>query len=61
MDACIQYGWPVMKVEPLDNSQMEQIITDYLSVIGNGCMYPVWLAQYEGLAPRHQSEGADNH
>ena len=33
MDACIQYGWPSMKVEPLDTSQKEQIITDYLEGI----------------------------
>ena len=33
MDACIQYGWPSMKVERLDMSQKEQIITDYLEGI----------------------------
>ena len=33
MDACIQYGWPSMSVKPLDTSQKEQIITDYLEGI----------------------------
>ena len=33
MDACIQYGWPSMRVKPLDTSQKEQIITHYLEGI----------------------------
>ena len=33
MDACIEFGWPTMRVEPLDVSQKEQLITDYLEGI----------------------------
>jgi hypothetical protein len=33
MTACIQAGWPSMKVEPLQESQKMQIITDYLEGI----------------------------
>lgn len=33
MDACKKFEWPSMKVEPLDSSQKEQIITDYLEGI----------------------------
>lgn len=33
MNACIQSEWPSMKVEPLQDSQKMQIITDYLEGI----------------------------
>jgi len=33
MDSCKKFEWPSMKVEPLDDSQKMQIITDYLEGI----------------------------
>lgn len=33
MNAVVKFGWPTMKVSPLDNSQKMEIITGYLEGI----------------------------